>query len=248
MKSPDVVVVHGNPLLRAGIAAALSPTLLACDAGSAELPSWTGTARPRLLVADHEGAVQALASSPRPAGEAGAGAVQIHWLVVTATVNAARVRQALEAGVTGYVHASCQLEELRQAACAVAAGRRYLCATTAAALAEGLFDETLTPREIDVLKLLSLGLDNKSISRELGVAPGTIKTHLKGVMQKLCVRSRTQAVIEALRRGLIDEMGPDRAGPPTDAHGTVASPGRRPAVTPWLVNRVEADATKLCDA
>ena len=57
----------------------------------------------------------------------------------------------------------------------------------------------------DVLRMLCLGLDNKSIGLRLGVAAGTVKTHVKTLLQKLGARSRTQAATEALRRGLLDD-------------------------------------------
>lgn len=208
----DVVVVHRHPLMRAGIAAALSPTLLACDAGGATVPLWTGPVRPRLLVGDHDDALQARLDVPGRDGPE--GVTGPHWLIVTATVTSRRVRLALAAGVTGYVHASCTLEELREAACTVVAGRRYLCRTAAAAVAEDWPGDALTPRELDVLTLLCVGLDNKSIGLRLGIAPGTIKTHVKTLLHKLNVHSRTQAVIEAMRRDLLDEWPSDHASPP----------------------------------
>ena len=235
----DAIVLHRNPLLRAGIAAALSPFFRAHDAGddagliteSGVLPTLvpgpSGRAEPiRLVVADHEGALQALAGMPRrttlgtngtngipgihgstavPALAAGGGLPGPHWLVVSPVVHGGWVRQAMAAGVLGYVHAACALEELRDAARAVAAGRRYLCRTAAGAVAEGWLGDDLTPRERDVLRMLCLGLDNKSIGLRLGVAAGTVKTHVKTLLQKLGARSRTQAATEALRRGLLDD-------------------------------------------
>lgn len=220
----DAIVLHRNPLLRAGIAAALSPFFRAHDAGddagliaeSGVLPTLaagpSGRVEPiRLVVADHEGALQALAGLPRRTaigghgGPAGGGLPGPHWLVVSPVAHGGRVRQAMAAGVLGYVHAACALEELRDAARAVAAGRRYLCRTAAGAVAEGWLGDDLTPRERDVLRMLCLGLDNKSIGLRLGVAAGTVKTHVKTLLQKLGARSRTQAATEALRRGLLDD-------------------------------------------
>lgn len=213
----DAVVLHRNPLLRAGIAAALSPFFRAHDTGDADpdrqAASWStrvsfgpdARAEPvRLVVADHEGALQALSGMPRRS--AGPGATPgPQWLVVSPVTHGGRVRQAMAAGVLGYVHAACALEELRDAARAVAAGRRYLCRTAAGAVAEGWLGDDLTPRERDVLRMLCLGLDNKSIGLRLGVAAGTVKTHVKTLLQKLGARSRTQAATEALRRGLIED-------------------------------------------
>ncbi|MBB3296069.1 DNA-binding response regulator, NarL/FixJ family, contains REC and HTH domains [Mitsuaria sp. PDC51] len=213
----DAIVVHRNPLLRAGIAAALSPFFRAHDTGDDGLPSGfpsLGAAGPgsrstsvRLVIADHEGALQSLAGAPRRggAGTASGGVPAPQWLVVSPVTHGGRVRHAMAAGVLGYVHAACALEELRDAARAVAAGRRYLCRTAAGAVAEGWLGDELTPRERDVLRMLCLGLDNKSIGLRLGVAAGTVKTHVKTLLQKLGARSRTQAATEALRRGLLDD-------------------------------------------
>ena len=223
----DAIVLHRNPLLRAGIVAALSPFFRAHDAGddaaliaeSGVLPTLAagpaGRVEPiRLVVADHEGALQSPAGLPRgglhggpggPPGMLPGGVPGPHWLVVSPVVHGGRVRQAMGAGVLGYVHAACALEELRDAARAVAAGRRYLCRTAAGAVAEGWLGDDLTPRERDVLRMLCLGLDNKSIGLRLGVAAGTVKTHVKTLLQKLGARSRTQAATEALRRGLLED-------------------------------------------
>lgn len=205
----DVIVVHRHPLLRAGIATALSSASMRCDASGTVVPGPTVRGCPRLLVGDHDDAVFALLA-PR-AADVPAVDVRPHWLIVASTVTSRRVRVAMAAGATGYVHASCTLEELREAACTVAAGRRYLCRTAAAAVAEGWPGDALTPREFDVLTMLCVGLDNKSIGLRLGIAPGTIKTHVKTLLHKLNVNSRTQAVIEAMRRDLLDEWPTDPA-------------------------------------
>lgn len=207
----DAVVIHSNPIQRAGIAAALAKCLLTCDAATTAMPVWPGVARPRLIVADHEGAMGKLTEIRKHGGPAQPG--DPHWLVVTVVLNSRRISEAIAAGVTGYVHASCQLDELRDAALAVASGQRYLCRAAASSLAEGTLWEPLTPREIDVLTMLCHGLDNKSIGLRLGIAPGTIKTHVKTLLNKLSVSSRTQAVVEAIRRGLVDDPLPHMTHP-----------------------------------
>jgi DNA-binding NarL/FixJ family response regulator len=63
--------------------------------------------------------------------------------------------------------------------------------------------EPLTPREIEVLKLLSEGLGNKAISRRLSISEHTVKFHVGSIMAKLGAASRTEAVTQAARRGLI---------------------------------------------
>jgi DNA-binding NarL/FixJ family response regulator len=85
----------------------------------------------------------------------------------------------------------------------VHAGARYYCPQSAARLAESLTVEELTSREEEVLRLVVNGLCNKDVSRRLGIALGTVKSHLKSTFDKLNVQSRTQAVAAAERRGML---------------------------------------------
>ncbi len=64
--------------------------------------------------------------------------------------------------------------------------------------------QPLTPRELEVLKLLSLGNTNREIARDLGISVGTVKNHVEHIMVKLGVSDRTQAVVRSLELGLID--------------------------------------------
>ena len=73
----------------------------------------------------------------------------------------------------------------------------------AAKLAERVSGETLSLREIDVLKLMAEGKSNKEIGTSLFISEGTVKSHVKGIFSKLNVISRTEAVATATRRGLI---------------------------------------------
>ena len=62
----------------------------------------------------------------------------------------------------------------------------------------------LTPQQLNVLKLLTLGLQNKEIADRMGLAVSTIKLHVSGILRRLNVRTRTAAVIKAQKQGLID--------------------------------------------
>jgi two-component system NarL family response regulator len=70
----------------------------------------------------------------------------------------------------------------------------------------------LTSRETDVLQLLAQGCCNKSIARELGIGVGTVKTHVKGLFDKLGATARTHAVVLATRRGLVGDTQREVAG------------------------------------
>jgi DNA-binding NarL/FixJ family response regulator len=113
------------------------------------------------------------------------------------------IRCALELGVQGFLLIGCSLEELVEGVRAVHRGARYLSPQVAARLAESISLEALTSREEEVLRLVVEGLCNKAIGRQLGIAVGTVKSHLKSTFDKLNVESRTQAVAVVERRGLL---------------------------------------------
>lgn len=66
-----------------------------------------------------------------------------------------------------------------------------------------MFIEPLSPRELEVLQLVVEGDKNFAIAQKLYIAEGTVKTHVRNILQKLCVSDRTQAAIRALRSGLV---------------------------------------------
>ena len=113
------------------------------------------------------------------------------------------VREAISLGALGYVGASADEAEIEAALEAAMSGRRYLSPTVSARLAESLSVERLTAREMDVLERLSIGACNKTIACDLDLAVGTVKSHVRAIMAKLDSRTRTAAVAEACRVGLI---------------------------------------------
>lgn len=193
--APEILVSHPVPLMAAGLACTLAPGAAVVD-GPVRRQDHPAA---RVLISDLPTALAALASDrPLP------GRPWTPWrcLVVSFETGICQARQALKQGVLGHVEAACSLEELQSALAAVRHGQRYLCAATAARLAEASVEEALTPRENEVLQLLCLGLDNKSIAQRLDLALGTVKTHVKAILDKLGVSSRTHAVAAAHRRGL----------------------------------------------
>jgi two-component system NarL family response regulator len=62
----------------------------------------------------------------------------------------------------------------------------------------------LTAREVDVLRLMAAGCSNQEIGRRLFIAEGTVKAHVNNILSKLSVNDRTQAVTQALRRGIVE--------------------------------------------
>lgn len=127
-------------------------------------------------------------------------------VVLSADERAETVLATLDGGAAGFIPKTTESRLMRNAIATVIDGGVYVPAgaTGSAALAVAVAGETLglTPRQVDVLRLLIDGRSNKSIARVLDLAPSTVKTHLEAIFQRLDVRSRTQAVVAAARLGL----------------------------------------------
>ncbi|MGJ8723394.1 MAG: response regulator [Roseibacillus sp.] len=124
-------------------------------------------------------------------------------LMISAYDGDADIQRALEAGVQGYVLKQSAGDRLLPAIRAVAAGKKWLSRAVAGELALRKSYEQLTPRELDVLKEISLGLANKQIADSLGISEHTVKDHVKNVLAKLRVSDRTEAVAVGVKRGFI---------------------------------------------
>jgi two-component system response regulator DesR len=124
-------------------------------------------------------------------------------LLYTGFSEAALVQEALDAGVSGIVLKDAPLTDLPRAIALVAQGGSYLDPVLGGVLAGARTDEPrLTPREREVLRLLSKGQTNKEIGAELFLSPETVRTHVHKAVVRLGVRNRTEAVAKGLREGL----------------------------------------------
>jgi DNA-binding NarL/FixJ family response regulator len=113
------------------------------------------------------------------------------------------IQRALEAGAQGYVVKGIVRDELLDIIRGVHAGKRRLPAAVAQKLAEHMAEESISPRELEVLSLMAAGKRNKEIAGELSIAEDTVKMHVRNILSKLQVSDRTEAVTIALRRGII---------------------------------------------
>ncbi|MFS0734616.1 response regulator transcription factor [Microbacterium sp. 1P10UB] len=119
-------------------------------------------------------------------------------LVLTSFSDRARVRQAIEAGATGYQLKDAEPADLRAAVRAVAAGNVPFDPRVAGALLPTApAEDGLSPREREVLRLVARGYANKQIATELGIAERTVKAHLGSVFRQIDVVDRTSAAIWA---------------------------------------------------
>jgi two-component system, NarL family, response regulator LiaR len=128
-------------------------------------------------------------------------------IALTSVLESAAVVGAVRAGAIGYLLKDIQAPELRRAIKAAAAGQVQLTPQATAYLMHEVrtpeATEALTEREREVLRLLVQGRSNKEIARDLQIAEDTVKTHVKHILAKLGVQSRTQAVLCAMRLGLV---------------------------------------------
>lgn len=128
-------------------------------------------------------------------------------LVICAQAREYPVAFALRAGVHGVVRANCTSEELVEAVRSLAQGFTYVCPDLAGRIGPKPPREELTAREAEVLELVARGLCNKQIARQLDIAVGTVKTHVKGVLGKLGASSRTEAASIATGKGIVGVPG-----------------------------------------
>lgn len=128
---------------------------------------------------------------------------QTKVLVLTTFDNEEDVFRALEAGARGYLLKDTTTEELVAAVRQVHTGERYLPHGIATRLADRLVRPSLTPRELDVLRLVAKGRTNKEIASAMFVSEETVKTHMKSLFQKLDVHDRAEAISVSLKRGII---------------------------------------------
>jgi DNA-binding NarL/FixJ family response regulator len=113
------------------------------------------------------------------------------------------IQRALEAGARGYMLKSMPPRELVEVIRQVHLGKKRVPAEVASHLAEHMSDESLTAREIDVLRHIAGGNRNRDIADRLFISEETVKVHVKHIMEKLGATDRTQAVAIAVRRGII---------------------------------------------
>jgi DNA-binding NarL/FixJ family response regulator len=134
-------------------------------------------------------------------------APEVEVIALTSVLEDASVVGAVRAGATGYLLKDTNADELRRAVKAAAAGQVQLSPEAATRLMREVRapekPESLTERETDVLKLLAKGRANKEIARDLAIGEKTVKTHVSSILAKLGVQSRTQAVLHAMKAGLI---------------------------------------------
>jgi DNA-binding NarL/FixJ family response regulator len=205
-----VTVMHPSPVMMAGLQATFAgePGCLVRQGPPPEreprspMSPGSSSRADCVVVTDYQTALDLAVRNDAAGVPAEAGP---RLLIVSSASRGWQVRQALQSGVHGYVSSQCPVDELVEAVRRIHGGERYLCAIASRCVAESFSQQHLTARELDVLRLVEEGLNNKTISRRLGIALGTVKAHVRTLLDKLDATSRTEAVAAGTRRGFIGE-------------------------------------------
>lgn len=128
---------------------------------------------------------------------------QARIIVLTTYEGDEDIYRALKAGAKAYLLKGMTGETLIATIRAVHTGKSHIPPAIAERLAERMGTEDLTPRERDVLEQIVYGRSNKEIAAELDVSEATVKTHINSLLGKLGVSDRTQAAMDAIRRGIV---------------------------------------------
>ncbi|MGA7243986.1 MAG: response regulator transcription factor [Terracidiphilus sp.] len=199
-----ILIVDDHPILRVGIAALIASSKeMECvgQVGSGEEAiEQHARLQPDITLMDLRlpgiGGVETIRRIRSVAPKA-------RFIVLTTYEGDEDIHQAMEAGASGYLVKGLPQEVLVNAVRRVHAGARYLPPPMSRALAERTPDSSLSAREREVLVLVAKGHSNKEIASALGISEGTVKCHVSVILVRLNASDRTQAVVNALRRGLI---------------------------------------------
>lgn len=200
-----VVAVDDHPVLCEGLASLIRADpkmeLIATGSNGADAVRLFRELRPEILLIDLRmplmnglEAVQAIRSEFRDA----------KIIVLTTYKGDAMAVGALKAGASGFLLKNTLRHDLLSAIHTVHGGGRYLDSEVATEIAIHAGEEPLKERELHALKLVAEGKQNRQVAREMQLSEETVKSYLRTVFHKLGVSDRTQAVIVAMRRGIIN--------------------------------------------
>jgi len=125
-------------------------------------------------------------------------------IVLTTYKGDVQAVRAIKAGAQGYLLKNLLHKELLQTIRTVHSGHKAIAPDVAAQVAEHTGEDALTPKEIDVLRLIAAGNANKEIAAQLSITEETVKSRVKNILDKLGANDRTHAVTIGLKRGIIE--------------------------------------------
>ena len=200
-----ILTVDDHPLLREGIAAVLAgeaDMVVVAEAGNGrEAVEQFLAHRPDVTLMDLQMPVmngtEAILAIRKDYPEA-------RIIVLTTYSGDAQAVRALKAGASGYLLKSMVRKELAETIRSVHGGKKRVPPEIAVEMAEHHSDDSLTAREIEVLREVAAGSANKIVALRLAVSEETVKAHMRSILSKLGANDRTHAVTIALRRGIIE--------------------------------------------
>lgn len=200
-----ILCVDDHPLLREGIASLIENqadmALIAEACNGSEALECFRQHRPDVTLMDLQmpemGGIDAMS---RIRGEFPDARI----IVLTTHAGDTLVSRALKAGARAYLLKSSVRKDLLETIRAVHAGQRRVSPELAAEIAEHSADGVLTPREIEVLRLVAGGNANKEIAAQLALTEETVKAHVRNILGKLAANDRTHAVSIGVKRGIIE--------------------------------------------
>ena len=125
-------------------------------------------------------------------------------IVLTTYTGDVQVMRALKAGAQGYLIKNSAHKELLQTIRTVHAGKKALSPEASQEVASHATDDTLTPAEVAVLRLIADGNANKQIADQLSISEETVKSRVKNILSKLGANDRTHAAMLGIKRGIIE--------------------------------------------
>ena len=200
-----VLTVDDHPVVREGIAGLIGVqadmTLVAEAANGRDAIQQFRTHRPDVTLMDLQ--------MPEMNGLDALIAIRTEFpeariIVLTTYEGDVQILRAVKAGAQGYLLKNTLHSELLRTIRAVHAGKKSLSPEVSFQIAEHVSDETLTPAEVVVLRLIAGGNANKEIADQLGVTEDTVKGRVKSILAKLDANDRTHAAIIGLKRGIIE--------------------------------------------
>ncbi len=204
-KKIKVLAVDDHPLLREGIAAVMAGEpdieLVAEATCGQEAIELFRLHRPDVTLMDLQ--------MPGMSGIEAITAIRgefpsARFIVLTTYQGDVQALRALKAGAAGYLLKNMLRKELLETIRIVHSGKRRIPPEIAAELADHVTDDSLSDREVEILRLVATGNSNKIIASQLIVSEATVKGHMKSILSKLGANDRTHAVTIAMKRGFID--------------------------------------------
>lgn len=204
-KQIRIMTVDDHPVLRQGIAALIADqpdlTLVAEATNGREAIQQFRAHRPDVTLMDLQmPEMNGLDAMIAIRGEFADARI----IVLTTYAGDVQARRALQAGARGYLLKNSLHKELLDTIRAVHAGRKNLSPEVSFELAEHVAEDSLSPLEVRVLRLIAEGNSNKEIAARLSVSEDSVKGHVRNILSKLGANDRTHAAMIGVKRGIIE--------------------------------------------